>query len=167
MPIYEFYCADCHRLFNFFSRTVNTSKRPQCPRCGRPELERRMSSFAISRGRAESGQPQEEMPGVDESRMEKAMEDLAREGEGADEEDPRQMARMMRRLCETAGLPMGEGMEQAIRRMEAGEDPEKIEEEMGDVLGDEGPLLGEGGKSLRNLARRLRPPEVDQTIYDL
>jgi hypothetical protein len=30
----------------------------------------------------------------------------------------------------------------AIKRLEAGEDPEKIEEDMGDVLGD---LMGEGG----------------------
>ena len=49
MPIYEFYCKDCHTIFNFFSRTVNTEKQPACPKCARPELERKMSVFAISR----------------------------------------------------------------------------------------------------------------------
>ena len=59
-------------------------------------------------------------------------------------------------------------MEEAIRRIEAGEDPDKIEEELGDFLGDEEPMLGAGSPGgLRNLTRRLRPPEVDETIYDL
>jgi hypothetical protein len=37
---------------------------------------------------------------------------------------------------------MPKEMETAIRRLEAGEDPEKVEEDMGDLLGD---LMGEGG----------------------
>lgn len=28
MPIYEFYCSDCHAIFNFLSRQMNISKRP-------------------------------------------------------------------------------------------------------------------------------------------
>lgn len=57
-------------------------------------------------------------------------------------------------------------MEEAIRRMEAGEDPDKIEEEMGDPLEEE-PGFGESGRSLRQLSKRLKPPEVDETLYDL
>ena len=49
MPIYEFYCADCHTIFNFFSRTVNTRKSPLCPRCGKRTLDRQVSAFAIDR----------------------------------------------------------------------------------------------------------------------
>jgi putative FmdB family regulatory protein len=168
MPIYEFYCVDCHAVFNFFSRTVNTTKRPACPRCSRPKLERRISRFAISKGRSEGADSPEEMPDVDEARMEGIMEELARESEGADQDDPRQMARVMRKLCESSGLPLGGKMEEAIRRIEAGEDPDKIEEELGDFLGDEEPMLGAGGSGgLRNLARRLRSPEVDEALYDL
>ena len=166
MPIYEFYCADCHRVFNFLSRTINTSKRPACPRCGRPKLERRMSRFAISKGRSEEDGPDDPLAGVDEAKMERAMEELARETEGMDEDDPRQMARMMRKLGDSTGLRLGAPMEEAIRRMEAGEDPDKIEEEMGDLLEEEEPLIGEGG-GLRGLARRLKPPDVDETLYDL
>ena len=33
MPIYEFYCPHCHRVFNFLSRAVNTDKTPDCPQC--------------------------------------------------------------------------------------------------------------------------------------
>lgn len=173
MPIYEFYCEDCHRVFSFLSRTVDTEKRPACPRCRRPDLARRVSAFAISKGRSEPAAPASEgPPEVDEARLAKAMESLATEAEGMNEEDPRQAARLMRKLFETAGMPVGGGMEEALRRMEAGEDPEKIEEELGDVF-NEGALPGEGkespepSKSLAGLRRRVLPPSVDPHLYEL
>jgi hypothetical protein len=84
------------------------------------------------------------------------------------EDDPRQMARLMRKIYDSTGLQLGEGIEEAIRRMEAGDDPEKIEEELGDVMETEDPLLGTGGKKLgQALRRRLRPPTVDDTLYEL
>ena len=148
MPIYEFYCTDCHTVFSFLSKTMNTTKRPDCPRCGRPKLDRRMSRFAVSKGRSEpaAGEPDRPdlPPGFDEAKMEQAMEALAQEAEGANEDDPRQMARMMRKLYDTTGLPLGPGMEEAMRRMESGEDPDKIEEELGDALDQEDPFGGEG-----------------------
>ena len=49
MPIYEFYCADCHTIFNFLARKTS-SVVPGCPRCDRRRLERRVSAFAISKG---------------------------------------------------------------------------------------------------------------------
>jgi putative FmdB family regulatory protein len=188
VPIYEFYCADCHTVFNFLSRTINTAKRPDCPRCGRPKLERRMSRFATSRRRAEAATADGSAdlpPGFDEAKMERAMEAMAQEAEGMNEDDPRQMARMMRKLYDTTGLPLGAGMEEAMRRMEAGEDPDKIEEELGDALeqedhfgGGPGEEDGEGekgaegaggrhGGSLRAISRKLKPPRVDETLFDL
>lgn len=173
MPIYEFYCSDCHTVFNFFARTPNTTKRPTCPRCGRPRLERKLSRFAISKGRRESDAADDPLADLDDARMERVMAEMAQEFDGASEDDPRQMARMMRKLHDATGLPLSAGMEEAIRRMEAGEDPDRIEEEMGDLL-DEDPLLGEGGASpgetgasLRRLSRKLKPPDVDDTLYDL
>jgi len=173
VPIYEFYCTDCHTVFNFLARRPNTTKRPACPRCGRPRLERKISRFAISKGRRESGEGDDPLAGLDDAGMERVMAEMAQEFEGTSEDDPRQMARMMRKLHDASGLPLSRGMEEAIRRMEAGEDPDKIEEEMGDLL-DEDPLLGEGGSSpgetggsLRRLSRKLKPPHVDDTLYDL
>jgi hypothetical protein len=58
-------------------------------------------------------------------------------------------------------------MQEAMRRMEAGEDPDKIEEEMGDLLEAEEPEFGASGGSLRQWSRKLRPPQVDETLYDL
>jgi putative FmdB family regulatory protein len=169
MPIYEFYCPDCHTVFSFLARRPGTRKRPACPRCERPRLERRASSFAISKGRSEAGGDEELPEGFDEARMERVMAELAQDVDGVDEEDPRQMARVMRKLLHGAGMDLGPGMEEAIRRMEAGEDPDKIEEEMGDLLEDEegvAPAAGGRGR-LRSLRRRLSPPAVDRTLYEL
>jgi len=168
MPVYEFYCPSCHRIFNFMSRRIDTEKRPDCPKCGRPGLERRISLFAVSRKRPEEAEKDPEMPDIDESRMEQAMEEIAREADRMDEEDPRQMARLMRKLYDSTGLDMGAGMQEAMRRLEAGEDPEQIEEEMGDRLEEEDPFAGGLKKEgLKSLANRMRPPSVDDKLYDL
>jgi putative FmdB family regulatory protein len=166
MPIYEFYCVDCHRIYSFFSRKIDTTTRPSCPRCRRPKLERRVSQFAISRKRTDGGGPAGDLPGLDDAKMEQAMESLIRETEGLDENDPRQLARMMRKLHQTAGMPLDEKTEQAIRRLESGESPEKIEEEMGEVFGEDAPAPVEPTGQLRRLVKK-RPPEVDETLYDL
>jgi putative FmdB family regulatory protein len=163
MPIYEFYCTDCHTIFNFFSRTVNTEKRPACPKCGRPELERKISLFAISKGRKEDS---EGMPEVDEDKLERAFESMAGEMDDLDSEDPRAAARMMRKLFDVSGMRMGSGMEEALRRMEAGEDPEQIEAEMGDVLENEEAWFEGGKPSAQALRRRFLPPQVDETFYE-
>lgn len=176
MPIYEFYCPDCHRVFSFLSRRVETEKQPGCPRCARASLERRVSAFAISKRRAEPAATPAAMPGLppgmDEERMARAMESLAGEAEGLDESDPRQAAQLMRKMFSATGLPMGGEVEEAIRRMESGEDPEKVEAEMGDVL--ESALAGgmgdPGGERTPPAARRLRralPPSVDPTLYEM
>jgi putative FmdB family regulatory protein len=173
MPIYEFYCPHCHRLFNFLSRSVNTDKVPPCPRCAGKDLARRASAFAISKGRKEEPA---KAPGpeadVDQARLERAMESMAGEMERIDENDPRQGARFMRRMFEAAGVPVAGGMEEALRRMEAGDDPEKIEAEMGDVFeGDPFSALGEKdpaapARGLAGLRRRL-PPSVDPELHEM
>jgi putative FmdB family regulatory protein len=167
MPIYEFYCSDCHTIFNFLARRPDTSKRPACPRCNRPELERRPSRFAISKGTKSSSEGDELPADFDDARMEQLLSEMEREGAGADEDDPRQMARMMRKLSEATGMNLGRHMEEAIRRMEAGEDPDKIEEEMGDLLEGEEPEFGKGAGGLRQFSRKLKAPKTDPTLYDL
>ncbi len=179
MPIYEFYCADCHRVFSFLSRGVNTGKTPACPGCGGAGMTRRASAFAISRGRREKPALGPD-PGQDEGRLERAMSALAGEMDSIDENDPRQGALLMRKLFSATGMPIASGMEEALRRMEAGEDPEKIEEQMGDALeGDPlGGLLGEeaGGAGIEppepgrqrlGRLRRLLPPSHDPELYEM
>jgi putative FmdB family regulatory protein len=166
MPIYEFYCGSCHVVFNFFSRRVDTKTRPACPRCGRPKLERQVSRFATL-GKSGTELSGDDAGGdFDEAKMEGLMESMSREAEGLDENDPRQMAKMMRKLHDAAGMPMDAKADEAIRRLEAGESPEKIEEELGDVFGEAGPDADAVSAGPRRKARR-RPPAVDETLYDL
>lgn len=163
MPIYEFYCEDCNTLFNFFSRTVNTDKQPPCPRC-RKQLQKQLSVFACT-GKAKEEGGMENMP-IDESAMEKAMQMLSTEAAGLNENDPRQAANLMRKLSEMTGIKLGEGMNEALKRMEAGEDPDQIESEMGDLLQSEEPFelsgaAGSGGKG------KKPAPQRDETLYEL
>ena len=106
------------------------------------------------------------MPDLDESKMEQAMNLLSREAEHMDENDPRQAANLMRKLTDMTGMDMGPGMEEALRRMEAGEDPEQIEQEMGDILEGEDPFVFGGKPSLKRSKER-HPPKKDETLYDL
>jgi putative FmdB family regulatory protein len=167
MPVYEFYCSDCHAVFNFLSRQVNNDRRPACPRCGRPELVRQVSRFAISKNRPEpsgDGLPE----GLDEEKMEQAMLALAGEMDGINEEDPRAMAHFMRKFTAMTGMTLGDEAEEAMRRLEAGADPEQIEAEMGDFFGEGDNLDGLFGKHrLAQIRRRLAPPEHDETLYPL
>jgi len=164
MPIYEFYCDQCHTIFNFFSRTVNTSKIPTCPKCKDQKLTRQVSLFAVT-GKAKEDGDIDDLP-IDESKMERAMEVLAREADSIDESDPKQAANLMRKLTDMTGLELGANMEEALQRMERGEDPEQVEAEMGDLLEEEEPFLLPGGK--KKGGRTTRPaPKKDDTLYDL
>ncbi|NWF51476.1 MAG: zinc ribbon domain-containing protein [Nitrospirae bacterium] len=162
MPIYEFYCADCNTIFNFFSPLVNTEKRPLCPRCKKGPLDRLISRFSVLKGAKEKYGSV--VDGLDESKMEKAMSLLEDEVKDINEDDPKQAAYLMRKLIDATGLKLGSKMEEAFRRMEAGEDPDKIEEEMGDILNDED-LLNSTTKTLPRAKKK--PPERDETLYYL
>jgi putative FmdB family regulatory protein len=166
MPIYEFYCPDCHMIFSFLSRTAGRRKRPRCPKCGRPRLAKKPSSFAISKGLSEPA-ADGGFPELDEGRMERAMTELARQAEEIGEDDPSAVAGLMRRFYESSGVELTAEMEEAFRRLENGEDPEKIEEEMGDLLEEQEPLFRPGGGGLKELRRRVTPPQVDSTLYEL
>jgi hypothetical protein len=150
-------------IFNFFSRSINTEKQPLCPKCGKLKLDRQMSIFSMGTNSAE-GDDENPMPDLDESKMEQAMNLLAKEADHMDEDDPRQAANLMRKLTDMTGLNLGASMEEALHRMEAGEDPEQIEAEMGDLLEGEEPfsLKEKSSKILKS-----RPPKKDEKLYEL
>jgi putative FmdB family regulatory protein len=164
MPIYEFLCTDCNTIFNFFSSRINTDKRPDCPKCGRKELARQMSTFATI-GKAKETDADDPLAGLDETKMEQAFEGLMRDAEGMNEDDPRQMAALMRKFSDKTGISMGEQMEEALARMEAGEDPDQIEQEMGDLMDSDDAFTFEGMK--KKIKSGPRPPVHDEKLYEL
>jgi hypothetical protein len=122
-----------------------------------------MSAFAVT-GKAKDDSGMDDLP-FDESKMEQAMQMLAGEAENINENDPRQAADLMRKLTNMTGMELGPGMQEALRRMESGEDPEQIESEMGDILGEEEPFLLSGKKG--RAAGKQTAPIRDDTLYDL
>ncbi len=166
MPIYEFYCPDCHTLYSFFSARIDTAAKPDCPRCQRRELARRPSRFATLKLRDSEDGEDDLLSGLDEAKLEGAMASLMQEMGGMEnEEDPRAMGHLMRRFGELSGLEMGDRMEEMVRRMEAGEDPESLESEMGDDL--DGDDFDDFFKLKKVIAGRRRRPRVDEELYFL
>ena len=161
MPIYEFACPKCRRIFSFLSKRINPDRLPVCPRCGNKKLEKQVSQFAMTRGLTEpsgaaadaEGAADGPMPDLDDPRVSRAMAEMERDMAHMDENNPRHMAHMMRKMKEI--MPPGsmpKELDAAIKRLEAGEDPEKIEADMGDILdqamggeGDDAAGMGGGG----------------------
>jgi len=164
MPIYEFFCDACNTVFNFFSSRPNRDKRPACPRCGRAELHKLMSSFATI-GKARERDGDDPLAGLDEAKMEQAMAGLMREAEHLNQDDPRQMANLMRKFADRTGISLGGQMEEAIARMEAGDDPDQIEQEMGELMETDAPFALEAIKK-KGLAGGRRPLRDDH-LYEL
>jgi len=151
MPIYEFVCPKCRRIFSFLSKRVNPDRLPACPKCGNKKMSKQVSRFALSKGLKEPAVPAGAdaagglpTPDFDDPRVARAMAEMERDMEHLDENNPRHMAQMMKKMKDL--MPPGSvprELDVAIKRLEAGEDPEKIEADMGDVLGDL--MGGEGG----------------------
>ena len=163
MPIYEFFCPDCNTVFKFFSRSVNTDKKPSCPKCQKDILEKQVSLFAAPGGAKESDDPMDNLP-IDETKMASAMEKLVGEAENINEEDPRQAARLMQKFSSITGLKYNDSIQEALSRMEAGEDMENIESQIGDALDGEEPFVVPEKKG--GSAARIKPL-YDDTLYEM
>lgn len=151
MPIYEFACPKCRKIFSFLSKRVNPDRLPTCPRCGDSKMIKQVSRFTMTRGltepSADSGAADDMEPNFDDPRVARVMAEMERDMEHMDENNPKHLAHMMQKMKDV--LPPGslpKELETAIKRLKAGEDPEKIEADMGDVLGD---LMGNDGGGAR------------------
>ena len=141
MPIYEFACPNCRKIYSFLSKRLSPDHLPACPKCGNKKMVKQISRFAMTRGLNEpvaKGEGEEgPMPDLEDPRIQRAMGELEREMEHLDENNPKHMAHMMRKMRDI--MPPGsvpKELDVAIKRLESGEDPEKIEADMGDLLGD-------------------------------
>ena len=123
MPIYEYRCHDCKRRVSIFWRSFsdmdNKDAVPHCPLCDGTNLTRLISRVAVVRS--------------EDSRL----DDLTDPSmlSGLDEDDPKSIARWMRRMSRETGEDLGPEFDEVVDRLEAGESPEDIETAMPD-LGD-------------------------------
>ncbi len=106
MPIYEYRCRKCGKRFSVLTLRVSEKPVLQCDRCGHRGADRLLSRFA--------------MPKSDEARAE-GLGDPSMLA-GLDENDPKSVARWMRKMGKEMGEEVGgEDFDQAIEEMEAGE----------------------------------------------
>lgn len=129
MPIYEYRCNDCRRRMSVLWRTFAEVEEStlQCSRCGSTSLTRLVSRVAVARSE------------------ESHLEDLADPSNlaGLDENNPKSIARWMRKMSKEMGEDLGPEFDEVVGRLEAGESPEDIESAMPEFGGDMGGELDE------------------------
>lgn len=128
MPIYEYLCRECNRIFQFLVREASSGGIcPPCPKCS-ASTTRVLSRFSIA------GPP----PGSASSADDAGMDALAGE-------DPRAMASAIRRMADEMGEPLEPEVQEALTRLESGEDPERIEQDLErGRAGGTAPVLDDG-----------------------
>jgi putative FmdB family regulatory protein len=134
MPIYEYRCRKCRRRVSVFLRSfseVETAK-PVCTYCGHDQLQRLISRVSVARS--------------EESRLDSMADDSAL-GD-VDENDPRSVARWMKKMSGEVGEEMPSEFNEAVDRMEAGQSFEDIEKSMPELGAPEGGPGGDLGDDL-------------------
>ncbi len=186
MPIHEFYSPDTHKIYSFYAKTLAQGRlTPKCPDNPKARMRKLVSAFAVT-GKAKepsaqtpdlgSGTLSADDPAAD-VRMEAAMGAMEQEFASVDEDDPKAMARMMRRMSELTGEKFDGPMEEAVRKLEEGADPDSLEDGMGGAFGDEGaddphgdgpppPGPKEPKEPRAKLKVRRPPPVRDPKLHD-
>lgn len=98
MPIYEYRCTDCGKRSSVLILSRSSQTSPACKYCQSPRLERIMSRFAA--------------PKSEEARIE-ALADPSQFGD-LDENDPKSMARLMKKMGREMGEDFGDDLDEAL-----------------------------------------------------
>jgi putative FmdB family regulatory protein len=124
MPTYDFICNNCEKRFEVFMTFSEYGKKAvHCIHCQSENVRRRMTKVRIAKS--------------DSSRMESAADDFS--GMGGIENDPKALARMMRKMGGEMGKDLPAEFNDVVDRLEAGQSPEEIESAIPDLgLGDSG-----------------------------
>lgn len=170
MPIYEFYCPDNHTLYQFLARTqAHRDALPRCPDNPAFRMEKRVSRFAII-GKAREESEEDPFAGIDDSKMEALMADMEKSMSGMDESnpDPRQLGHFMRKMTDLMGDKTPPELREIVKRLESGEDPEKLESEFGDLTGDEeGASDALFSQVLKKVRSHRATPTRDPRLYEI
>jgi putative FmdB family regulatory protein len=98
MPIYEYHCADCRRRVSRLVMRISDPEPPHCPRCQGTSLTRLMSRFATLKS--------------EEDRLESLADPSSLAG--LDENDPKSVARFMKKMGGELGEEGGEDWDQMV-----------------------------------------------------
>ena len=95
--------------------------------------------------------------GMSQDKANLVMQELESAMGGMDEDnpDPRQMGSLMRKMSELTGESMDEPMEEVVRKLEEGMNPDELEERMGDLDVDETENSSDSEKSNDSKLKRL------------
>ena len=123
MPTYDYRCQDCRKRSAIWQSYADYGRLPvTCPHCGSTHLKRLLSRVRLLRS--------------EDSRLD-SLADPSGWGD-IDENNPRSMARAMRRMGDEMGEDLPQEFDDVVDRLEAGEDPEAIEKSMPDLGGSPG-----------------------------
>ena len=111
MPIYEFGCNNCRRRTSVFTRSIGTPATVACEHCGSADLSRLISRVAVLRS---------DSNGLPSNFDESSLGDI-------DENDPRSIARWVRKMSGQMGEPLDTEMEATLERLESGEMPDDLD----------------------------------------
>ena len=122
VPIYEYECQGCQRRLSLLIRTLASAESPRCPRCGSAQLSRLMSRFATVKS--------------EDARLD-SLSDPSSYGD-LDENDPRSVARFVKKMGHEMGEDLGEDLDAAMDEAMAEGD---------EGAGDDGGLMDPDGSS--------------------
>lgn len=127
MPTYDYRCQNCRRRFDkFFTYHEYGTKPVVCPHCGSENVQRKIGRIRVARSEA--------------SRLESFSDSADLAGL---EDDPRALGKMMRQMSGELGEEMGPEFHEVVGRLESGQSPEQIEQDLPDLGLDDGPGLPE------------------------
>jgi len=107
MPIYEYRCRTCGKKSTYVTLSVKAALEPACRSCGSRDVVKLVSRVSISRS--------------EESRME-SLADPSKLS-GVDENDPKSLARWMKKMGKEMGGDLDESIDEAMEQGEGeGED---------------------------------------------
>jgi putative FmdB family regulatory protein len=104
MPIYEYRCTACRRKTTVLTLRVSEAVDPVCEHCGGKELTRLLSRFAMVRSEDDR---------FDDLTSDSALGDV-------DENDPKSMARWMRKMGHELGEDAGDDFDEMVDELEQG-----------------------------------------------
>lgn len=170
MPIYEFYSPETNKIYSFYARSLSQGKlMPRCPDRPKARMERLVSRFAVT-GRAKDQADSAVSEGDSEARLGQAIAEMENEMSSMSEDtvNPRQLGQLMRRMTEATGKKVPAEMAEMIRRLERGENPEKLEQEYGETFDNlrEEDFVDPAWREKK--ARSRRPaPQRDPNLYEM